>query len=91
MRSWQFCYKVACIDDKFSKPVVLYRGKNKINKFIATVLKDYDYCKRMIKNFLTRIQLCLKNMKKDFSHVINAAYGKNCSIQEITKQDTIVI
>ena len=23
----RFAYKVACIDDKFSKPVVLYRGK----------------------------------------------------------------
>ena len=23
-----FAYKLVCIDDKFSKPVVLYRGKN---------------------------------------------------------------
>ena len=23
-----FAYKVACVDDKFSKPIVLYRGEN---------------------------------------------------------------
>ena len=27
-----FAYKVVCIDDKFSKPSVLYRGKNAVNK-----------------------------------------------------------
>ena len=28
-----------CIDDKFSKPVVLYRGKNGVYRFIKTILK----------------------------------------------------
>ena len=23
-----FAYKVVCVDDKFSKPIVLYRGEN---------------------------------------------------------------
>ena len=29
-----FAYKVVCIDDHFSKDVVLYRGKNAVFKFI---------------------------------------------------------
>ena len=29
-----FAYKVVCIDDKFSKPVVLYRGNNAVNKLL---------------------------------------------------------
>ena len=29
---YSFAYKVVCINDRFSKPVVLYRGKNGINK-----------------------------------------------------------
>ena len=33
-----FVYKTVCIDDKFSKPVVLYRGKNELS-----------YCKKAIK------------------------------------------
>ena len=41
-----FAYKVVCIDHRFSKPVVLYRGKNAVNKFIEVILKEYDYCKK---------------------------------------------
>ena len=46
-----FAYKVVCIDDKFSKPAVLYRGKNAVNRFIKAILKEYDYFKRVIKIF----------------------------------------
>ena len=31
-------YKVASVDDKFSKPVVLYRGKNAINRFMEAII-----------------------------------------------------
>ena len=41
-----FTYKVVCIDDKFSKPVVLYRGKSAANKFIEAILKENEYCKK---------------------------------------------
>ena len=27
-----FAYKIVCVDDIFSKPVVLYRGKNAVYK-----------------------------------------------------------
>ena len=44
-----FAYKFVYVDDKFSKPVVLYRVKHSINRFIETVLKEYDYFKSVIK------------------------------------------
>ena len=47
--SCSFAYKGGCIDDKFSKPVVLYSGKNVINRFIAEAPEEYDYCKKVIK------------------------------------------
>ena len=43
-----------CSFDKFSKPVVLYKGKNVIYRFIETILKEYDYCKKMIKKHFTQ-------------------------------------
>ena len=46
-----FSYKVACVDDKFSKPVLLYKEKNLFNKSIEAILKEYDYCKKMIKKY----------------------------------------
>ena len=44
-----FAYKVVCIHDKFSKPVVLFRRKNAVNKFIEAIFKEMKYCKKMIK------------------------------------------
>ena len=35
-----FAYKVACVDNKFSKKVVLYRGKNEISRLIEAILKS---------------------------------------------------
>ena len=42
-------YNVACVNNKFSKKVVFYRGKNAVYRFIKGILKEYDYCKKMIK------------------------------------------
>ena len=41
-----FAYKVVCIDDKFSKPIVVYRGENAAYEFIKAILKEYKYCKK---------------------------------------------
>ena len=46
-----FAYKVVCIDDRFSKPVVFYRGKNGVNKFIVTIIKEKDIAKNYKKSF----------------------------------------
>ena len=32
--NFKIIFRAICIDDKFSKPVFLYRGKNAVNKFI---------------------------------------------------------
>ena len=43
-----FAYKVVCIDDRFSKPIVVFRGENAVYEFIKEILKEYDYCKKKI-------------------------------------------
>ena len=35
-----FAYKVVCIDDKLSKPIVVYRGENAAYKFVKKILKE---------------------------------------------------
>ena len=37
-----FAYKVDCIDDKFSKKVVLQRWKNAVNKLLKRFLKNIN-------------------------------------------------
>ena len=41
-----FTYKVVCIDDKFTKPTIIYRGENAAYEFIKAVLEEYEYCKK---------------------------------------------
>ena len=43
-----FAYKVVGVDDRFSKPVVVYRGENVAYEFIKAVPKEYKYCKKVI-------------------------------------------
>ena len=42
-----FGYKVVCIDDRFSKDVVVYRSKDCVSKFISCILDEYEYCRRI--------------------------------------------
>ena len=49
-----FTYKIVCIDNKFSKKVVLYRRKNAIRRFTEEILKEYDYCKKMIRKHFNK-------------------------------------
>ena len=46
-----FAYKVVCIDNRFTKSIVAYRGENAAYEFIKAVLKEYKYCKKMNKHF----------------------------------------
>ena len=49
-----FAYKVVCIDNKFSKKVILYRGKNAFYRFIEAILKERSYCQKIIKNHFNK-------------------------------------
>ena len=52
--SFSFAYKVVCTDDRFSKPVILYRGKNAARKLIEAILEEYDYFKNIIKKHFNK-------------------------------------
>ena len=42
--------KVVCIDDRFSKPIVAYRGINAAYEFIKSILTEHKYCKKIMKD-----------------------------------------
>ena len=35
-----FAYKVVCIDDRFTKPIIVYRGENAAYEFIKAILRE---------------------------------------------------
>ena len=39
-------YKVVFNDDRFSKPIVVYRGVNGAYEFFKAILKEHKYCKK---------------------------------------------
>ena len=43
-----FAYKVVCIDDRFTKPIVVYRGEDAAYEFIKAIIKVYKYCKKVM-------------------------------------------
>ena len=49
-----FAYKVVCIDDRFTKPVVVYRGENAAYEFIKTILKEYKYCRKIMDKYFDK-------------------------------------
>ena len=48
--SCSYAYKVVSIYDRFSKPIVVYRGINAAYEFIKSILKEHKYCKKIIKD-----------------------------------------
>ena len=49
-----FAYKVVCVDNKYSKKIVLYRGKNAVNKFIRLILNEYNYCRKITRKYFCK-------------------------------------
>ena len=44
-----YVYKIFCIDDRFSKSIVVYRGENAAYEFIKAILKEYKHWKNIVK------------------------------------------
>ena len=40
---------VCCYNDKYSKPVKVYRGKNAVYRFLEEMLKEVEHCKKVVK------------------------------------------
>ena len=49
-----YAYKIVCIDDRFSKSIVIYRGENAAYEFTKAILKEYKYCKKIMKKHFNK-------------------------------------
>ena len=56
-------YKVVCCyEDKYSKPVQIYRGENAVHKFMENMLEEANWCKlKMKKHFNKPLKMTKKN------------------------------
>ena len=49
-----YAFIIVCIVNRFSKPIVVYRGKNAAHEFIKAILKEYKYCKNIMKKHFNK-------------------------------------
>ena len=49
-----YAFIVVCIGNRFSKPIIAYRGKNAAHEFIKTIPKEYKYCKNIMKKHFNK-------------------------------------
>ena len=61
-----FAYKLVSVNDKFSKDVVLYRGKHAIFKFIQCIFKEYTYCKDVRKKHFNKNLIMTAKENEEF-------------------------
>ena len=50
-----FAYKLVCVDDKFTKAIVAFRGQNAVYESIKAILKEYQYCKKVMNKHFNKI------------------------------------
>ena len=46
--------RYVCTDDRFSKPIVVYRSKNAAYEFIKAILEEHKYFKKMLKKHFNK-------------------------------------
>ena len=61
-----FVYKVVCIDNRFSKTIAVFRGKNAAYDFIKEILKEYEYCRKIIKKYFNKNLIMSEEEEKQF-------------------------
>ena len=64
-----FGYKVVChYDQKYSKPAVIYRGENAIEKFIQHLFREVKDCQKIITERVKRRLVMTKKDEEDFQN-----------------------
>ena len=60
-------YKVVCrYDDKYSKPVQIYRGENSVYKFTEKMLEEVEWCKEIKNNHFNKDMILTKDDEQNF-------------------------
>ena len=75
-------YKVVCCyDDKYTKPVQIYRGEKAVYKFMEAMLEEVKYCKKVMKKYFNKPLRMTKDNEKEFQkadkcHICEKKYNE---------------
>ena len=61
-----FTYKLGCVDDELTKPIVVFRGENASYKFVKAILKEYVYFKKVMKKHFNKNLIMSEEEEEQF-------------------------
>ena len=61
-------YKLACIDDKFSKAFKSYLDKDAVYNFISSMIEESKYCSDLMKKHFNKELVMTKEDNEDFEN-----------------------
>ena len=61
-----FAQKLVFADDKSTKTIVVFRGENAAYIFIEAILKEYQYCKKVMKKHFNKNLIMDKEEEEQF-------------------------
>ena len=76
-------YKVVCCyDDKYTKPVQIYRGEKAVYKFMKAMLDEVKYCNKIMKKHFNKPLRMTEDDEKELQkanecHICNKKYNEN--------------
>ena len=83
-----FAYKLVCVDDKFSKPIVVFSSGNAAFKFIKAILKEYEYCKKVMKKHFNKNLIMVKEEEEEEEEEVQFQSSNICWIcKKLTDDD----
>ena len=82
---------VCCYDDKYSKPVKVYRGKNTVNRFLEEMLKEVEHCKKVVKTKFNKPLIMTDEDKANFEAMNHCHICGHKYIQAKCELGTIAI
>ena len=64
--SYRFAYKPICVDDEFTKPIVVFKDENAAYKCIEAILKEFEYCKKVMKKHFNKSVIMSEKVEEQF-------------------------
>ena len=61
-------YKLGCVNDKFSKPVKSYLGKDAVYNFTSSMTEESKYCSAVMKKHVNKELVMTKEDNEDFEN-----------------------
>ena len=77
-----FVYKLVCVDDKFTKPIVVFTCEKTPYEFVKAILKEYQYCKKVMKKHFNKNLIMSEEEGEQFKSSNSVRYVKSSSFSQ---------